>query len=227
MILSHEHKFIFIKTEKTAGTSVEIALSKYCGPSDIITPISSRDEETRRELGYRGPQNYRVALAKYTKRDWLDAIRNRRPVRYRNHVSATFVCRHIEPEIWRSYFKFCFERNPWDKAISFYYWKYPREPRPSISEFIQSGVANRVRGFDLYSEQGEIIVDRVFKFEELREAMSEIGQQFGLDETPILPRAKLGVRQDPRNYRDILTIEDREKIARVFAREIAYFGYAW
>ena len=40
MIVSHKHKFIFIKTNKTAGTSVEIALSNSAVDEDIITRIS-------------------------------------------------------------------------------------------------------------------------------------------------------------------------------------------
>src|SRR5947208_16791547 len=39
MILSHKHKLIFIKTAKTAGTSIEVFLSNHCGPQDIVTPI--------------------------------------------------------------------------------------------------------------------------------------------------------------------------------------------
>jgi tRNA splicing ligase len=25
-------------------------------------------------------------------------------------------------KVWDSYFKFCFERNPWDKTVSHFYW---------------------------------------------------------------------------------------------------------
>ena len=39
MIISHSHRYIFIKSEKTAGTSVEAALSKHCTDSDIVTPL--------------------------------------------------------------------------------------------------------------------------------------------------------------------------------------------
>jgi hypothetical protein len=42
MILSHEHKFIFLRTKKTAGTSIELALFELCGPNDVITPSPGR-----------------------------------------------------------------------------------------------------------------------------------------------------------------------------------------
>jgi hypothetical protein len=37
VIISHKHKFIFIKTRKTAGSSIEHFLSNYLGPNDICT----------------------------------------------------------------------------------------------------------------------------------------------------------------------------------------------
>lgn len=39
MIISHRYRFIFIKTMKTAGTSVEIFLSQRCAAEDVVTPI--------------------------------------------------------------------------------------------------------------------------------------------------------------------------------------------
>ena len=59
MIVSHEHKFIFLKTKKTAGTSIELALSQLCGPDDIITPLTQIDEALR--AGGRGAQNLAAA----------------------------------------------------------------------------------------------------------------------------------------------------------------------
>ena len=58
MIVSHEHKFIFLKTKKTAGTSIELALSQLCGPDDVITPLTEIDEALR--ASGRGAQNWRL-----------------------------------------------------------------------------------------------------------------------------------------------------------------------
>ena len=60
MIISHLHKFIFIKTKKTASTSIEVGLSGICGPRDSITPLMQPDEARRRKMGYRGMQNFKL-----------------------------------------------------------------------------------------------------------------------------------------------------------------------
>jgi len=70
MILSHEHKFIFIKTQKVGGTSLEIALANYCRPDDIITGISPKDEQNRRDLGFQGKQNDLLPKSSWEAKDW-------------------------------------------------------------------------------------------------------------------------------------------------------------
>lgn len=39
MLLSYKYKFIFIKTTKTAGTSLEVNLSQLMDSQDIVTPV--------------------------------------------------------------------------------------------------------------------------------------------------------------------------------------------
>jgi hypothetical protein len=227
MIISHKYKFIFIKTQKTAGTSIEIGLSKFLGNEDVITRISPADERTRKELGYPGPQRYTVPFRNYTRKDWARLFLRSYRLAFFNHASAKWIKAYVGDDIWSSYFKFCFERNPWDKAVSYYYWETTNGLPPTISEFIQSGRANKVQGFDLYTLDGEIAVDRVCRFERLGEEIKAIASIVGLPEVPVLPRAKGGKRRDKRHYREVLSEADRMKIARVFAREIAHFGYEW
>ncbi|UOQ84351.1 hypothetical protein [Gracilibacillus salinarum] len=88
MIISHKHKFIFIKTRKTAGTSIEISLSRYCGDQDIITPISPKDEKIRKKLG-KQPQHYHKLY---------------------NHMRAQQIKKFVGEEIWKDYYTFCFDR---------------------------------------------------------------------------------------------------------------------
>jgi hypothetical protein len=93
MIISHKLRFIFVKTAKTAGTSIEIFLSKLCGSLDVVTPIIP-------SISPHTPRNYRG---------------------FHNHVSANAIRNQLEPNLWNSYLKFCVERNPWDKTISHFH----------------------------------------------------------------------------------------------------------
>lgn len=226
MIISHKYKFIFIKTEKTAGTSIEIALSKYCGDDDIITPISPIDEKKREELGYRGAQNYFIPIDKYSLIDYLKVIYKRKARRFYNHAPASYVKAYVSPEVWNTYYKFCFERNPWDKVVSWYYWIHKNKTPPPISEFVHSSKAEDIRGFDLYTIDSKVAVDKVYRYEELNDAMKDISERLGLPEVPSLPNAKSQFRVDKRSYHEILTEADIDQIQKVYAREIAYFGYS-
>ncbi len=230
MIVSHSHKFIFIKTNKTAGTSIEIALSKFCGDKDIITPISPKDEKIRTQLGHRGPQNYLVPFHDYAFRDWIRFLLRGKRRKFYNHISAKEIKRLVGEEIWNHYYKFCFERNPWDRVISLYYWRYNAQQRETISEFIDSGAlrALKRKGIEAYSIDGEISVDRVCLYENLEEELESVcNRQLDITERVNLPKVKSSFRKDRRHYREILSNDDKEKIAKMFSKEIAAFGYEY
>jgi hypothetical protein len=49
MIVSHTHKFIFLKTKKTAGTEHRACLERAVrDPDDVITPLTEIDEAQAR-----------------------------------------------------------------------------------------------------------------------------------------------------------------------------------
>lgn len=226
MILSHKHRFIFIKTQKTAGTSIEIALSKFCGTQDIITPIPMRDEAVRKELGYRQPQNHWESMWQYCTRDWCQLfLKGRKKLRFHMHMPAQEVIEKTSQWIWEDYYTFCFERNPWDKIISLYFYKHPTEPRPTIPEFVRSWRTEALCDYTKYSIDGRIVVDRVGRYEELPDEMEHLRKILRLNKPIELPHVNASTRIDRRHYRDLLTPEDADIVRQQFLREIDYLNY--
>lgn len=211
MIVSHSRGFIFLKTRKTAGTSVEIALSKVCGPQDIITMISPEDEELRAAAGGRGPQNFEAPPL---------------PRRAFNHMSARLARDVVGTRVWRSYYKFAIERNPWDAVVSLYYWKYKdRETLPDFEQYVaEEWIEQLANNSRMYRIRGRLAVDRVLRYESLADELGEVWEHLGLPGTPDLPHAK-GQARPAGHYRDLYTDASRERVRQVFAGVIETFGY--
>ena len=226
MIINHKYKFIFLKTRKTAGTSIEIALSKFCGVNDIITPITEKDERIRKERGYPGPQNFDIALKYYGKKDWFRFIGRAKRKQFYNHARACMVRDCIDEDIWNSYFKFSFERDPFDKAISRYYWS-TREPRPEISQYLSSVRTRFLSNWGIYTINDEIAVDFVGRYENLTQDLAFITEKLGLPEKLNLPNAKGSYRKSREHYSRVLNSEARTCIESVCAKEISTFNYSW
>ena len=204
MIASHAHRFVFVKTRKTAGTSIEIALSRHCGPADVITPISPEDEELRRSVGGRGPQHHRGEPPAY------------------NHMGARRVIELIGRQTWDDYFTFAVERNPFDVVASS--WRYSTR-RPdftrSFAEFVRSPRLERLaRNQRLYRLRGEVVVDHVYRYEELSDGMADVSRRIGVEID--LPHAK---GSGGAGYRELYGPGDADLVATAFARTISDFGY--
>lgn len=228
MIVNHTRRFIFLKTKKTAGTSIEVALSRYCGPRDIVTRVGPRDERLRSELGYQGAVNHLRPREQWSPSDWFrHLLRRKEIVLYYNHMPASEVRALTGDEVWNSYFKFCVERNPWDRAISAYYWENRRAKRlPDFDEFLKwLAKADLISNYDTYSIDGRIAVDHVMLYERLGSELEELVQRLGLPGPLELPRSKGQHRKDRRPYQEVFTDWGRDFIARACAREIEAFGY--
>lgn len=225
MIISHKHRFVYVKTRKTGSTSLEIALSKYCGPEDVISPITPNNQAERSRLGYPGPQNYRLRTDSGAEVSVL-------------HHSPVSLARDILGQRWRDYFVFTVERNPFDRIISQYYWEVRPEPWPkgaepfvpdSIEHLLTHGSAELLSNWPLYSDGDTLAVDFVGRYESFPESLATISERIGLSETIELPalRAKAGFRRDHRHYREVLTEVERSLVEKVCRRELDTFDYRW
>lgn len=214
MIASRQHRFVFLKTRKTAGTSVEIALSRVCGPDDVVTPISAEDEELRLASGGVGPQNF------------TSPPLGRKVF---NHVAATRAKNALGPQWWDDSFKFAIERNPWDSIVSLYHWRFRPErvaDPPSFDEFVRSALVEEfAENSSIYRIAGEVAVDRVLRYESLNEELTQVWARLGLPGTPDLPRAKSGARPVSRPFQDYYSPVTRDRVAVLFAASIGDFGY--
>jgi hypothetical protein len=225
MIVSHGHRLIFVKTKKTAGTSVEIALSVNVGPRDIVTRLTPADEETRAECGGVGPQNDRIPATRWRGSEFRRLRPGRWPV-FRNHMPARDI-RRILPRWWDEYLTFSIVRNPWDAVVSAYSWHCGRTRETvTLSEFISSGRAARVASWPILSDGGVVLLDEVVRYERLHEDMERLSERTGLDPAQ-LPHAKAQFRGERRHYRELMSRSDRDRVASMFRNEITYFGYEY
>lgn len=230
MIISHKHKFIFIKTKKTAGTTFEMALSNICGSDDIIAPHHPKEEKIKADLGIRTAQNYHIPISKWSRKHLKIFLTGKRHwPRFYGHDGAEKIKQFCGDEVWNTYYKFCFERNPYDKFISWYYYsKHLKKSKvDSVDEFLKTNRINLICEFDKYAINNQVVVDDVYKFEELEKALLDVSNKLNLKKPLVLPdyKAKGGIRSDRRHYTEVLTKEQIQVIDIAFAREFKLLGY--
>jgi hypothetical protein len=232
MIISHKHKFIFIKTKKTAGTSIEAALSELCGPQDVITPFREESEQDRKGLR---PQNFRIEHPLKPKRPLLRKLLMR-PERYYHesvgfyeHMPAWRVREYLGEDVWSSYFKFAFDRNPWDRQVSWYLYKTKsKRARPSFEQFMTNRARAYVDNYELYTIDGALAVDFVGRYERLEQDLNKALDLAGVGRQVAAPRTNVTPNKDgARDYRSYYAPETKALVAAWYQPEIALLGYGF
>ena len=212
MIASRSLGFIFIKTRKTAGTSLEIVLSSWCSGRDICTPITPEDEEIRARYGGKA-RNYRDLLGRR---------------RFYNHMPAAEVRARL-PQLWERSHRFTVERHPYERVLSrawFITMRTSGNP-DEVGAGIDRVIADRsYLNHPVYTIDGALAVHEVWDYAEAWDRLRALAERLAMPLPDEWPRAKARFRKDRRPAREVLTDRQRERIYEDARFEFDLMGYA-
>ena len=212
MIISHKHKFIFFKTRKTAGTSLQIALSEFCGEDDIITG-SHKFYGKETEEHFEG-----VNMDKF----WTD----------HPHPELEQTRKFLGEDIWNSYFKFAFVRNPYEIAVSRYFWERRGKlkmndcSKDNFKVWIKNELNNKSHDWLWpYIATDHIELDFIGRYENIQEDTDYICNILKLPNLT-LGKNKSGYR-DKNHYTEYYDDEIKNIVSNFFQKDLKLFNYSF
>lgn len=236
MIFMRERKLLFLKPRKCAGTSFEIALSKYTGPDDIVTSNQENDDRLRRELGYGDTRNDRYSLFEklhLPKGVLARSIRRRTfPLKFPDHIPAKQARDRIGHKAFDDSFRVSIVRNPYEKMISRYYWAMrDRQDPPPFDRWIRSRPDVLVEDHEQYEIDGRNVIDFFIRFEAFEADILALEQKIpslcGLYDTFKGISAKTGTRPKDARAEELYADVSLRETVRFFNKDIIEkFGYA-
>jgi len=147
-----------------------------------------------------------------------------------------FYCQNYE-----DYFSFTFIRNPWDRAVSDYFWikkalniedsfknyllldnnfNVPNLRYPHLNEAGRGDHILAQSDFILNSN-GDRIVDFIGRFENLQEDFNIVCDKIGIAQKQLPHRNK----SKHKHYTEYYDDETKEIVSEKYAKDIEYFGY--
>lgn len=152
------------------------------------------------------------------------------------HLLATQVRAEVGQDVFASYFKFSFVRDPFDKAASQY--EYTRTMRPDLQAYIGMRETDSFKRYleliqkrehvqwqeqhrFLYDDSGALLVDYVGRFETFESDAAAILGRLGIDCD--VPHVNASKRRRTSSYYDA---EASEIVGALYRRDIEIFGYA-
>ncbi len=225
MIISHSHKFIFIHIPKTAGLSISSSFEAYNYRYTLVNRIKS---------------NLGIFPSVYN-----ESFRNEK-----FHVSRHLTAEHIRDQLnaltgnddlFNSYFRFSFVRNPYDILISGYEYvkasaneNHPgyRDKnfvwmRTKFTTFRDYVLKFRFHHFPdfqyayLYDSKGTCLIDYVGKVEDLHRDVLNISEKLKIP----VPKVPYLNQTDRKPKEDYFTEEILSKVNDFYSRDFELFNY--
>jgi len=220
VLISHRRQFIYLKTYKTGGTSVEILFEPECHPADWSSGPQHSTEEKISDAGIVGARKPDTTGAA-----WF------------NHMPAAAVREKIGSEIWNRYLKFCVVRNPYDRVVSWWWHRMENLERLAMAEADLSRLRSEFNSWvlrttdlamdrDKYVINGKVCVDRFIRYERLWEDVLALCGDLGIErKRSDLGAYKSGVRANALGFADYYEPAAAAKVAAWFQWELEYFEY--
>lgn len=205
MIVSHKHKFIFAAVPKTGTHSVRQALRAHMGPDDI--------------------EQARLFVEKEFPIPELAALKH-------GHLSFEQVRPFLGEDVFGSYLKFAFVRNPFDRFVSYCAFatsregSFVRDPKGVMRHFLfvappHNHIIFRPQHSFLTGPDGTLQTNILGKVETMQASYDQIAGRLGISMT-VLDHANRSRRGDYRDYYDQELIDG---VARIYVRDLELFGY--
>lgn len=195
-IISFEHRFIFVKTKKTASTSLEAFLRRYTTEGDVVTQLTPRDEKWCVERGFRSG-NY--AQEREVEHQYMqlclagcfeEALHLAQSVKrfYVGHMPAAKIKLMLERQgyRWEDFYSFTVERHPYSWLLSVLLYDNAAYHAYGACEIDLNDVNERAQVFiesegflqrlnsNLYMEDGRPLVADVMRYENLQEDLTRV-----------------------------------------------------
>lgn len=216
MLISHRHRFIYTKTRKTAGTSVESYFEPYCMAEGEWTLSHGREQYVSASgiIGQRGQGPGHL---------WW------------NHMPAETVRMQLGAELWDAYYKFCVVRNPYDRIISMFYFRR-RGNRGGIQVDRSQSDAEQFHHWvtttalpsdkEAYTIDGQLCMNFIARYERLQADLEKICGDLRLPWQPErLQQFKAGARPPEATVRAMYSDKARAVVSQTYAFELETFGY--
>jgi len=138
----------------------------------------------------------------------------------------------LDPEVFESYFKFTFVRNPWDFMISKYKSNYPggqigEKAGKSLKCFLENyKTPTHEHGETFHDYFDPKQMDFIGRFENRENDLEYISEKIGVFIDSKIHQQKIQMRDiNKKHYTEYYDDETREIVAERYAKDIEYFGY--